>query len=347
MVKRLIDSAQQTQAPPAASPKTTTAPDATSFRREDWLRLHRMRQAFWEGGRPAPWQDERDMELYDAVFAPRIVWKWASALKMLAGSGNLPVAEVLWDWGCGTGQVAAAVAEMLTPRRVFLLDAHPEAVRFALNNHAHKPWQALAGTPQWPEQGQTPHITLLISHVLSELDEAGWKGLRAALVNCHTLLCVEPGEKRASGLVVRLRAELLEEGWRVLAPCPHHSACPMLSPSHESDWCHFFAALPPEVHHSAHWRAVAEHLELDLRSLSYCCLFMTREEAPKPAAPKGRVLGRVRVNKAVALVECCTPEGIRLEEVAKRTRPALYKALRRRPEHLSGQDAGTCGVLNQ
>jgi len=42
-----------------------------------------------------------------------------------------------------------------------------------------------------------------------------------------TMLIVEPGEPRSGGLMSALRAAAILDGDKILAPCPHHRACPM------------------------------------------------------------------------------------------------------------------------
>ena len=51
-------------------------------------------------------------------------------------------------------------------------------------------------------------------------------------------LIIEPGARTASARLVRLRADALEHGWKVAAPCPHGAECPL--PGRRSgSWCHF------------------------------------------------------------------------------------------------------------
>lgn len=51
-------------------------------------------------------------------------------------------------------------------------------------------------------------------------------------------LFVEPGNRLGGKLVSLTRESALAEGWRVLGPCTHHQACPMLE-YRETSWCHF------------------------------------------------------------------------------------------------------------
>jgi ribosomal protein RSM22 (predicted rRNA methylase) len=54
-------------------------------------------------------------------------------------------------------------------------------------------------------------------------------------MTADTLVIVEPGTPAGWQRIVAARAELIEAGAHVLAPCPHAHACPLEPP----DWCHF------------------------------------------------------------------------------------------------------------
>ena len=54
--------------------------------------------------------------------------------------------------------------------------------------------------------------------------------------------------------------------------------------------------------------------------------------------PTNRVLGRPRLNKHEARVQLCTKEGLQAASVAKRTRPVLWKRLKKDPAEVRSID---------
>ncbi len=113
------------------------------------------------------------------------------------------------------------------------------------------------------------------------------------------MLIVEPGEPRSGGLMSAVRAAAILDGDEVLAPCPHHRACPMPgifksgqeyisgqagilsavrmpAPRMKYPWCHFsipagFA--PPWL------SALSKEAGLSKERLSFSFLFLQKQEA--------------------------------------------------------------------
>lgn len=130
-----------------------------------------------------------------------------------------------------------------------------------------------------------------------------------------TMLIVEPGEPRSGGFMSALRAAAILDGDKILAPCPHHRACPMPgifksgqehitghveghvgghiggqigghvgiieevrmpAPRTKYPWCHF--SIPAEF--APRWlRALSEEAGLSKEKLSFSFLFLQRQEA--------------------------------------------------------------------
>jgi hypothetical protein len=118
----------------------------------------------------------------------------------------------------------------------------------------------------------------------------------------------------------------------VVAPCTHQAPCGLLAPGREDDWCHHFAAPPPEVFTDGDWMRFAERAGIDLRSLPYSFLVLERRAAgtaPRPDGGWERILGRPRVFKPEARLYSCGTAGVAEIAVPKRTLPELYKACKR------------------
>ncbi len=100
---------------------------------------------------------------------------------------------------------------------------------------------------------QPPHCKaqlIIMANVLNEihsphskrplddtLDRLGNK-LSAMLDMNGQILIVEPGTRLAARGMVRFRETLLERGFGIHSPCPHHGECPMPGTG-LSAWCHF------------------------------------------------------------------------------------------------------------
>jgi ribosomal protein RSM22 (predicted rRNA methylase) len=289
---------------------------------DDWTRLEDMRDGFL-GGRLSAWRDARDLELYDAYFARRIAWKWRAVLGEAAAAGWRPPPGLVVDWGSGSGVAVRELAAAFgAPTEVALVDCSPLAREFArarvLQELPHAQVQTAA------DAERLEPALLLVSHVLSELDDNALEPLLALALRAEAVLWVEPGERTSARLLSRARERLLER-FRVLAPCTHQAACGALAPGAAVDWCHHFARPPAEAFTERHWGLFARRLGIDLRSLPYAYLVLARSGGADAGA--ARILGRPRVEKGRVLLDACTAEGVRCLRLVARDDPALARRL--------------------
>jgi ribosomal protein RSM22 (predicted rRNA methylase) len=124
----------------------------------------------------------------------------------------------------------------------------------------------------------------------------------------EVLAVIEPGTPAGFARIRTLRAHLIAQGARVLAPCPHDRACPIVDP----DWCHFAQRLGRSRDHR---RIKAASLSFEDEKFSYVA-FARRE----PRRIAARVLSRPRLTKAGVEAKLCTADGIRIEATARRDR---------------------------
>ncbi|MCA8954793.1 MAG: hypothetical protein KDC87_01895 [Planctomycetes bacterium] len=294
-----------------------------------WDRLHRLRGRFLEdvAAHCATdyWHDDRDLEAYDAVLAPRIGWKLEAVLVELATRGASLVGGTLLDWGCGTGIAARTCAGPLGATRVLLHDRSPRAMAFA----AARSTAALPGVPITTVAD--PHSVdpdlLLVSHALGELSAVGLDALLAIAQRSAQIVWVEAGSRTIARRLSEVRDRLLRDPWTVQLPCPHQGPCGALQAG-EEHWCHGFASPPPEVFQDPFWRAAAQQLGIDLRALPYHYLVMTRSPAPC-IAPQRRLLGRADVRNKLARCYVCDHTGLHHETIHKSTQPQLYRQLKK------------------
>ena len=297
-----------------------------------WLdRLRTLRSRFLDDDRagvamPDYWRDELDLTAYDALPAARIGWKWNAALREARDRGLTidPNATVL-DFGCGTGIAARRFLTRFPVREVLCHDRSARARAFAVARLANE--QPKVKARPLVQLDLTTFDVLLVSHVLGELDDDGRDALLALAQRASVVVWVEPGSKAVSRHLGDMRSALLG-AMHVVAPCPHAAICPALASA--SDWCHFFAEPPPEVFTDGDWVKAARELGIDLRSLPYSFLVMTKALATTPPPPH-RLLGRAAIGRHEATLQACTAEGLHQLEVRKRDQAALWRQLKKDP----------------
>ncbi len=294
----------------------------------DWRALHRLRAVFLEGagGERDYWQTESDLAAYDATFAQRIGWKWEHVLGELDRRGWQPPAGAVLDWGCGSGIAARVYLDHYGPEAatsVCFWDRSPLARRYAAAR-ARAKYPAL-------EVGERPSAgpsVVLVSHVLTELDELQARELESWLVGAQAILWVEPGMPEVSRRLIAAR-ESLRRVFHVVAPCTHAAACGLLAPGNEPHWCHQFASPPPAVFTDAFWGRFAREIGVDLRSLPVSYLALDRRPPPPLPAGAVRVIGRPRVDKPQARALACDADGVAEYTLTRRALPEVYQRWRK------------------
>ena len=332
----------------------------------DWNALERLRAAFLAGtaGESDYWQSESDLASYDATFAQRIGWKWDYVLAELQRRGWSPAPGTLLDWGCGSGIAHRAFLDHFGTKGVTelrLWDRSALAMRFA-EQRAKQKYPGLrvaagilpAVEPGFqpggkgdenftrPEvshagpggkmppstSGRMPDTTILISHVLTELQPGQVEALADYAAQFPSVIWVEPGTFEASLTLIAVR-ERLRGKLNVIAPCTHQAQCGVLAPGNESHWCHHFAAPPPEVFTDGSWAKFGELAGVDLRSLPLSFLVLDQRPAPAPRAELVRVLGHPRLYKAHALLLGCNASGVMEKRLMKRHSAEFFRKLKR------------------
>jgi hypothetical protein len=298
----------------------------------DWPVLERLRQGFLSGtAAEGPyWQSREDLAQYDFTFAERIGWKWDHVLRELRQRGWSPPPGALLDWGCGSGVAHRRVIDQWSDSitEVAVFDHSLLAQNYALAQLATTQPALPAGS--W--ERSSPITTLVISHVLNELDADAATDLRATIASAQAVIWIEPGTADVAGSLVAWREQLCGD-FNVVYPCPHQSKCGMLAPANGRDWCHHFASPPPTVGGDSNWVKFGQRMGIDLRSLPYSGLVLDRRPMATPAAPEdtvsGRIIGRPKVSKPFARFLGCDETGVSRLELPKRVAPKLVKKLDR------------------
>ena len=301
----------------------------------DWAALARLRDAFLTGsaGQADYWENERDLASYDVTFAQRIGWKWDHVLADLSRRGWRPPSGPLLDWGCGSGIAGRAFLDHFGAKSVsglWLWDRSSLAMTFAAGR-ARQKYAGIRVTSGLPgREGESFGGTLLLSHVLTELDATQLDALLAVVTGAASVLWIEPGTHTASRALGAVR-ERLREHFAIVAPCPHQGACGLLTPGQERHWCHHFAEPPRWVFTDGDWSRFATLTGIDLRALPLSYLVLERRADAVPALPAGaaRIIGQPRVYKPYARLFACDATGVSDRELSKRVFPELFRQMRK------------------
>jgi hypothetical protein len=301
----------------------------------DWPALDRLRETFLASQRGGSdyWNSFDDLANYDFTYARRIGWKWDEVLRELQQRGWTPPPGPALDWGCGSGIAGRRVLEFFGAdsfERLRLFDRSPLAMEFAAEA-AHAAFPRL-NVEACAESEIGPPGTLILSHVLNELDERGGRALRKVIDCAEAVLWIEPGTHSDSRALIALR-ELFREQFQVIAPCTHQASCGLLTAENARHWCHHFAAPPPGIMADSNWIRFAQRAGIDLRSVPYCFLVLERKGLRDPMPGHlsdgwSRVLGHGRVYKGFARVLSCQIDGVRELELQKRVNPEVHRAFK-------------------
>jgi ribosomal protein RSM22 (predicted rRNA methylase) len=160
---------------------------------------------------------------------------------------------------------------------------------------------------------------VVASYMIGEIDGDAERKSLAALMwekSRDTLLVVEPGTPAGYSRIIALREQLIGSGAHVIAPCPHDRPCPLQRP----DWCHFTQRLPRL---QAHKQIKGAELPFEDERLSYVAL--SRAPVEQPLA---RVLAQPMIGKVEITARLCTPDGLSVAKVPRRSKADYGRARR-------------------
>jgi ribosomal protein RSM22 (predicted rRNA methylase) len=232
-----------------------------------------------------------------------------SVLREVRARLGAEIASVL-DIGAGTGAASLAARAWFPDASVTMLERDPAL------SEAARCWlpEAAVITDDATRAPLPPHDLIMAAYSLSELRapmaQRLWAAARVALV------AIEPGTRQGFALIRGLRAELLEAGAHMVAPCPAGTPCPMAEP----DWCHFAARVERS---SLHRRIKDGELGYEDEKFSYAAL--ARRAA---TAAEARVIRRPQHQPGLITIQTCTPGGLGTERVSRRNREAFRLARR-------------------
>jgi ribosomal protein RSM22 (predicted rRNA methylase) len=158
---------------------------------------------------------------------------------------------------------------------------------------------------------------LTVSYVLGELDAPARNDLIDRVSQAGTVLLVEPGTPAGYTRLMAARAQLLQAGLRIIAPCPVQTPCPLGA----GDWCHFSARV---ARSALHRRLKGADLGHEDEKYSY----VAATRLPPETTPAARVLRHPAQRKGLVVLRLCTPDGLATRAVSK-SQGSTYKRARR------------------
>ncbi|UNZ19569.1 small ribosomal subunit Rsm22 family protein [Streptomyces sp. 891-h] len=277
-------------------------------------------------------RDGADAAAYAAYRMPATFAAASAALEALAerAPGWAPAAHL--DVGGGTGAAVWAAARVWdTARSTVVLDWAEPALALGRRLASGAGAAALDGA-EWRRgslrggtaPGWEPADLVTVSYVLGELADADRRAVveAAARAARGAVVLVEPGTPDGYLRIREAREALIAAGLRVLAPCPHDGACPIVV---GQDWCHFAVRV---ARSSLHRRVKGGELPYEDEKFSY--VVAVRDAVAGSAAP-ARIVRKPQLRKGQVLLDLCEGEdggGLRRRTVTKREGPT-YRAARK------------------
>jgi ribosomal protein RSM22 (predicted rRNA methylase) len=290
-------------------------------RQDAAARAAKISETYRSGGNSIAIKSETDALAYALVRMPATFAAIVACLDALSETIPDFAPKTLLDVGAGPGTASWAAVETCASLEQFaLLDinnalqtlalelarAHPRLTRAIYRRDTH----ALA------EAG--PADLVIASYLIGEVGDAERRSLAERLwaKTGNTLLVVEPGTPAGSSRILELRAQLIDAGAHVAAPCPHDGPCPLVAP----DWCHFSQRLPRL---RAHKQVKGAELPFEDEKFSYVVLTRAR-----PQQRLSRVLAEPSVGKVEVAAKLCAADGLEWTKVPRRNKAAYASARR-------------------
>src|SRR5579864_1788563 len=232
----------------------------------------------------------------------------------------------LLDLGSGPGTALFAAAEQFSQLHQATLiesDAGWIAVGKRL---AEQSESTVAQHAQWIKQDLRSglvcekHDLVVISYTLGELPQAAAEAVLNKAWKCagKFLMLIEPGTRRGFAAINAARSALLANAAAILAPCPHHFACPMAG---VGDWCHF----------SQRVERTSQHRQLKGGALGYEDEKFSYLVAAKSATPSAgaRIVRHPGKHSGHVKLVLCTANGQIENRTITRSNKEAYKRTRK------------------
>lgn len=243
------------------------------------------------------------------------------AFNAIQERGNLPIKSIL-DLGAGPGTgMWAACDNFQDIERITLFEKDSAMIALGKRLALFSENQCLQSA-HWQESDLEtlttlpPHDLILLSYSVGELHP---EKIQSLVKLCwestkQLLLIVEPGTPAGFERIRFIRSQLIEMGAHLIAPCPHHLACPMSG----GDWCHFAARVERT---SLHRRLKGGDLGYEDEKFSYIAATKTPFELPH-----SRILREPMRHSGHVVLKLCTSQGVQNPTISKKMGDAYKKA---------------------
>jgi ribosomal protein RSM22 (predicted rRNA methylase) len=264
--------------------------------------------------------DDLAARAYLAARLPATYAAVSACLATIAKAKSDFAPKSLLDVGSGPGTVMWAASERWSSlEQSTLLETSP-----TIRAWGEKLGSPITGT-KWltadvSTNFEAPHSDLVTAaYVLNELKEEARATLIKRLwsLTNETLLIVEPGTPAGWQRILSVRTQLIDAGAHVVAPCPHHEACPLIEP----DWCHFSQRVARSRLHRQ-----AKNAEVGWEDEKYSYVAVSRTPGIQVQA---RVLGTPRGRSGLVQLKLCKQDGTAREQTISKREGELFKTARR------------------
>lgn len=202
----------------------------------------------------------------------------------------------LLDYGCGPGTATLACLDHFSSvDTLHLLDTSAESRALAK--------QLLPDTAEISNtlDEQKSYDLIILSYMTNELTPAQQQSLLKRLMPlCQGyLILIVPGTPKCFNELLGLRESIINAGYTIYAPCPHHLTCPMLG---TTDWCHFSMRLPRSKTHQQ-----LKDASLNYEDEKFSYLIMAKETK---ANSTRRIIKNPQHRSGHSLIDVCQEEGL-------------------------------------
>jgi len=268
-------------------------------------------------------RDKTQLMSYLATRMPATFGACAAVFQALRDRYPLFSCRSFLDLGAGPGTASWAARDVF-PELAELHLVEREATAIEIGKSLSASWQN--GT--WRQAGlesafDVPRVDLAtLSYAYGELSVNIGHALLERLWNQKVPLVavIEPGTPKGFARIRELRTWVIEKGARIVAPCPHEAACPMLP----NDWCHFSSRIERTRLH----RQLKEG-SLGYEDEKYSYVVYAHPEAKIGLTPiRGRILRHPHKGSGFVKFPICAEEGVIREVTITRSNKTEYRKAR-------------------
>lgn len=249
---------------------------------------------YQETSSTTPWSKPELQAAYLSYFFPL---NYIRTLKVLDEAKHLGIfseVQELIDYGCGPGTISKALIQdsEINLKHIWGVDNMQEVGKYFLDCPRKETSLSFNTNIPGVIKKQT---ALMASYVFNELTE-----IPQWIYQSDQIIILEPSTKQASLSFQKLRQQLIENKYNILAPCPHHNLCP-LSQS-KKDWCH------DRVYwEQPEWfQQIEKHLPMKNPSMTFSYLIASR--TLQNEQKYSRVVGDAQVEKGKTKWMICRSE---------------------------------------